>query len=177
LYIKKSIYICNNINLKFYKMKKVLLTMVVAFATLAASAQFMVVTTYDGDQTENMDKLTANLGIGYAISDGFTVGVVRSSDSVAAVAESEVGAGDGTAATVEDGFELFVRYDLNFMDGMYATLQTPTEDASDNMKIGVGMSFNIWNSLYIEPNYTMPVSKDENDEREGSFNIGVGYRF
>ena len=37
----------------------------------------MVVTTYDGDQTENIDKLTANLGFGYTIMDGITVGVVR----------------------------------------------------------------------------------------------------
>ena len=33
-------------------MKKLLLTAVVAFSTLVASAQFMVVTTYDGDQEE-----------------------------------------------------------------------------------------------------------------------------
>ena len=33
-------------------MKKILLTAVVAFSTLVASAQFMVVTTYDGDQEE-----------------------------------------------------------------------------------------------------------------------------
>ena len=59
-------------------MKKLFLTAVVALSTLAASAQFMVVTTYDGDQTENIDKLTANLGFGYTIMDGITVGVVRS---------------------------------------------------------------------------------------------------
>ena len=162
-------------------MKKVLLTMVVAFATLAASAQFMVVTTYDGDQEETMDKLTANLGIGYVVSDGLTVGAVRAlgSDAVAAVEESSPGAGDGVDAVdaVEDGFELFVRYDLGMVEGMYATIQTPTEDMSDNMKIGVGMSFSVWNSLYIEPNYTMPVSEDAAGNRDGSFNIGVGYRF
>ena len=38
----------------------------------------MVVTTYDGDQTENIDKLTVNLGFGYTVMDGITVGVVRS---------------------------------------------------------------------------------------------------
>ena len=58
-------------------MKKLLLTCVVAFSTLLASAQFMVVTTYDGDQTENIDKLTLNLGFGYTVMDGITVGVVR----------------------------------------------------------------------------------------------------
>ena len=156
-------------------MKKVLLTMVVAFATLAASAQFMVVTTYDGDQEETMDKLTANLGIGYEVSDGLTVGAVRSKGSDAIAADSTAGIVGVDA--VDDGYELFVRYNLSMMDGMYVMIQAPTEDMSDNMKIGVGMSFSIWNSLYIEPNYTMPVSEDASGSREGSFNIGVAYKF
>ena len=46
-------------------MKKLFLTAVVALSTLVASAQFMVVTTYDNDLEENADKITANLGIGY----------------------------------------------------------------------------------------------------------------
>jgi len=156
-------------------MKKVLLTMVVAFTTLVASAQFMVVTTYDGDQEETMDKLTANLGIGYEVSDGLTVGAVRSKGSDAIAADSTAGIVGVDA--VDDGYELFVRYNLSMMDGMYAMIQAPTEDMSDNMKIGVGMSFSVWNSLYIEPNYTMPVSEDASGSREGSFNIGVAYKF
>ena len=146
-------------------MKKMFLTAVVALSTLAASAQFMVVTTYDGDQTENADKITAHMGIGYQIMDGITIGAVRTP-------ESAVDAGD-------EGYDLFLRYDLgSFMEGAYASLQAPTEEASDNMKVGVGVSFNVWNALYIEPNYTMPASKDPvTDEREGSFNIGIGYRF
>jgi opacity protein-like surface antigen len=157
-------------------MKKMFLTAVVALSTLAASAQFMVVTTYDGEQEEAIDKLTANLGIGYQISDAITVGAVRSLGSDTYNTDS-LGVATDTVAG-EDGFDIFLRYDLgSFMEGAYATLQAPTEDASDNMKIGVGVSFNVWNALYIEPNYTMPVSKDENDEREGSFNIGIGYRF
>ena len=158
-------------------MKNLFLTAVLAMSTLVASAQFMVVTTYDGDQAETMDMLTANLGFGYQVMDGITVGVVRSSDSIMAVAATadvaEVLAGR------EDGFELFLRYDLgNYMEGAYATLQAPTEDASDNMKIGVGFSFNVWNALYLEPNYTMPVSEDEiTGKRDGTFNVGIGYRF
>ncbi|MGY8987545.1 MAG: hypothetical protein ACKVG7_03200 [Flavobacteriales bacterium] len=158
-------------------MKKVLLTMVVAFATLAASAQFMVVTTYDGDQEETMDKLTANLGIGYEVTDGVTVGAVRSLGSDAVLDDALTLDVDESADAVEDAYELFVRYNLSMMDGMYAMIQAPTEDMSDNMKIGVGMSFSIWNSLYIEPNYTMPVSEDASGSREGSFNIGVAYKF
>ena len=159
-------------------MKNLFLTAVLAMSTLVASAQFMVVTTYDGDQTENIDKLTANLGFGYQVMDGITVGVVRSLGSDAVDGDTTVTPAIVAADAVDDGFELFLRYDLgNYMEGAYATLQAPTEDMSDNMKIGVGFSFNAWNALYIEPNYTMPVSADQNDEREGSFNIGIGYRF
>jgi len=40
------------------------------------------------------------------------------------------------------------------------------------------MSFSVWNSLYLEPNYSMPVKEDAvTKDREGSFNIGIGYRF
>jgi hypothetical protein len=145
-------------------MKNLFLTAVLAMSTLVASAQFMVVTTYDGDQTETVDQLTAHMGVGYEVMDGITVGAVRTP-------ETAVDAGD-------EGYEMFLRYDLgNYMEGAYASLQAPTENMSDNMKIGVGFSFNVWNALYLEPNYTMPVSEDAAGEREGSFNIGMGYRF
>jgi len=150
-------------------MKKVLLTAVVALSTLVASAQFMVVTTYDGDQLENADKITANLGLGYMVNDVFTVGLAKG----AAIEEIST-AGDTTSS---DGYDLFVRYNIAQVEGAYASLQMPTKDASDNMSIGVGFAFNVWNGLYVEPNYTMPTKKDANDKREGSFNLGVSYRF
>ena len=138
-------------------MKKLFLTAVVALTTLAASAQFMVVTTYDGDQEETMDMLTANLGVGYEVSDALTVGAVRALD-----------------ANGDDSYELFARYGLDMVgNGAYAMIQMPTEDMSDNMKIGVGMAINIWSSLYLEPNYTMPMKEDG----EGSFNLGIAYKF
>ncbi len=141
-------------------MKKLLLTAVVALFTFAASAQFMVVTTYDSDQEETMDQITANMGVGFMVSDNITLGGVRALDDAG-----------------EDSYEIFVRYNLAMMDGAYAMIQMPTEDMSDNMKVGLGMSFAVWNSLYLEPNYTMPVSEDGNGDREGEFNIGIGYRF
>jgi hypothetical protein len=61
-------------------MKKVLLTAAIAFSTLLASAQFMVVTTYDNDQEENAEKITANLGLGYMVNDAFTVGIARATE-------------------------------------------------------------------------------------------------
>ena len=141
-------------------MKKLLLTAVVALSTLAASAQFIVVTTYDSEQEETMDQITANMGVGFMVSDNITLGGVRALDDAG-----------------EDSYEIFVRYNLAMMDGAYAMIQMPTEDMSDNMKVGLGMSFAVWNSLYLEPNYTMPVSEDGNGDREGEFNIGIGYRF
>ena len=134
-------------------MKKVLLTAVLAFATLFASAQIMVVTTYDGDQEESMDKWTTNMGIGYSISDNIVIGGVKNGDN----------------------YDLFARY--NCKDDLYISLQMATEDGADNTTIGVGYSLNVWNSLYLEPNYSMATEKDANGDREGEFNLGIGYRF
>ena len=150
-------------------MKKVLLTAVVAMSTLVASAQFMVVTTYDGDQEENAEKITANLGLGYMVNDAFTVGLAKG-----AAVETISATNDTTS---EDGFDIWVRYNIAQVEGAYASLQMPTEDGSENMRIGVGFAFNVWNDLYVEPNYTMPTSEDDNGDREGTFNFGVSYRF
>ena len=148
-------------------MKKVLLTAVVAMSSLVASAQFMVVTTYDGDQEENAEKITANLGLGYMVNDMFTVGIARATEVQEEVVDGED----------EDRYDLFVRYNIAQVEGAYASLQMPTEDGSDNMRIGIGFAFNVWNGLYVEPNYTMPTSEDEEGDREGTFNFGLSYRF
>ena len=141
-------------------MKKILLTAVVALSTLVASAQFMVVTTYDGDQEETADQLTANMGLGYVVSDAITIGMVKALD-----------------AEGDDSYDVWARYNLSVMEGAYASLQMPTSDGSDNMRIGLGFEFNVWNSLYIEPNYTMPTSSDDDGNRDGEFNFGLSYRF
>jgi len=141
-------------------MKKVLLTAVVALSTLVASAQFMVVTTYDGDQEETMDKITQNMGVGYMVNDAITVGVAQG----------------GEDATNEDTYDIWARYNIAQVEGAYASLTLPGDDAED-MMIGVGFAFNVWNGLYVEPNYTMPTSEDTDGNREGSFNFGLSYRF
>ena len=83
-----------------------------------------------------------------------------------------------TVADTTDGYDIWVRYNIAQVEGAYASLQMPTTDASDNMQIGVGFAFNVWNGLYVEPNYTMPTKEDAvTKKREGSFNIGVSYRF
>jgi len=142
-------------------MKKLLLTAAIAFSTLLASAQFMVVTTYDDDQEESADKITANLGVGYMVNDAFTVGLAKGAVN----------------AEGNDTWDIFARYNIAQVEGAYASLQMPTEDGSDNMNIGIGFAFNVWNGLYLEPNYTMPTSDDENGDREGTFNFGLSYRF
>ena len=53
----------------------------------------------------------------------------------------------------------------------------PTEEATDNMKIGIGFSLNISGDLYVEPNYNMPLSEDASGNRDGDFDLGLSYRF
>ena len=43
-------------------MKKILLSTFFAFATMIASAQILVVGTFDNDQEETVDKFTKNMG-------------------------------------------------------------------------------------------------------------------
>ena len=141
-------------------MKKILLTAAIVFSTLIASAQFMVITNYDNEWEEagTMNALTSDLGIGYMVNDAFTVGIAN-----------------GTVTA--DGYDLWVRYNIAQVEGAYASLKMPTEDGSENMKIGLGFAFNVWNNLYVEPNYSMPTSEYDNGDREGTFNFGLSYRF
>ena len=140
-------------------MKKLILTSAVALMTLVASAQFTVVTTYDGDQEETMDKVTQNFGIGYAVNDTWTVGLIQ----------------NGEDAEGETVYDLWGRYNLK--NNAYVSLQAPQEDMMDNLTVGIGYSFNVWNGLNIEPNYSMGLKEDENEEREGTFNLGLSYKF
>lgn len=159
-------------------MKKLLLTMTLAFATLFASAQFMAITTinkvegikatppsmteeYEGDEcpstsTEDSYNITDKIGIGYMVNENLMVGITK----------------DG-----EDAYELLGRYMIK--DGIWATcIYNHKDDESeiemkDKLDLGIGYSFKLWRELYIEPYYTMPMKEDA----EGSFNIGVAYKF
>ena len=140
-------------------MKKLILTSAVALMTLVASAQFTVVTTYDGDQEETMDKVTQNFGIGYTLNDTWTVGLIQ----------------NGEDAEGETVYDLWGRYNLK--GDAYVSLQAPTEETLDNLTVGIGYSFNVWKGLNVEPNYSMGLKEDENEEREGTFNLGLSYKF
>lgn len=144
-------------------MKKLILTMaVVAFTALFASAQFMVVTSYnapeDGAEWE-MTSLTDNMGLGYAVNDTWTVGLIKA---------GEDSLGDAS-------YDLWGRYNWNA--NVYVSVQAPMEEMTDNLTVGVGYSYNVWKGLNVEPNYSMGLKEDEEGEREGSFNLGLSYKF
>lgn len=139
-------------------MKKTILTLVVAIATMiGASAQtFTVVSTYnapaEGADLE-LGAITDNLGVMVDVANNCMFGMVKNGEE----------------------YDLISRY--NYSDNIYVSIQAPTEETFDNLSIGLGYSLQVWNALYVEPNYTMNVSEDELGERNGSFNLGLSYRF
>ena len=130
--------------------------------TLFASAQFMVVTTVTeaSDEAENgfeMEQITDKIGLGYMLNDNFTVGVQRTGED-----EN----GDTT-------YDMWARY--NFGNDLWAVVSAPSEEASDNMSVGIGYSLNIWKAVYVEPSFTMSMADDSDDE--GTLNLGLAWRF
>ena len=129
-------------------MKKTILTTVVALFCLSASAQFRVmssINTSGEDSSWSVNSFTNNLGVGYQVTDDVLVGFQKNGDD----------------------YDFVARYSLN--DNLYLSVQAPTENATDNMTVGVGTSIKLWEELYVEPSYT---TKDG----EGSFNVGLSYK-
>ena len=135
-------------------MKKIVLTTITACACLFASAQFSIISSVnipeDGEEW-NMSSITENMGAGYQINDKMMAGVMKNGEN----------------------YDLFGRY---YFENIYVSLQAPTEEMSDNMKMGVGYSYNVWKGLCIEPSYSMPMKEDENGEREAKLVLGVAYK-
>lgn len=132
--------------------------MVLAAGTLfAATAQdFTVVTSYNAPaegEDFSVTDLTNTLGVLYNVADNCALGLVKNGEE----------------------YDLLARY--NYSDNIFISLQAPTEEAFDNLSIGLGYSYNVWKSLNVEPNYTMNANADEAGEREGTFNLGLSYRF
>ena len=141
-------------------MNKLFLTMTLAFCTMIASAQFSAMTTFS-EGTDSTWNATDKLGVGYQVNEKLMVGITM----------------DG-----EDKYELLGRYSL--MNGIWGTcVYNHDADADsetelmDKVNVGVGYSFNVWNNLYVDPNYTMPLKEDEAGEREGTLNLSVSYKF
>ena len=139
-------------------MNKVFLTMLFAFSTMIASAQFVALTTFNegADSTWNV---TDKMGVGYQMNDKLMIGITM----------------DG-----EDKYELLGRYSLT--NGIWGTcVYNYAKDSEDELKdkldLGVGYSYNVWKNLWIDPYYTMSLKEDDEGEREGSFNLGISYKF
>jgi predicted porin len=143
-------------------MNKLFLTMTLAFCTMIASAQYSAMTTItsveEGDETTY--NVTDKLGVGYQVGEKLMVGLTMNG---------------------EDKYELLGRYAL--MNGVwgtciysYAADDFQETELMDNVKLGLGYSFKVWNNLYVDPNYTMPAKADEAGEREGSFNLSISYK-
>tara|TARA_B100000925_G_C21802235_1_gene385150 strand:- start:28 stop:492 length:465 start_codon:yes stop_codon:yes gene_type:complete len=154
-------------------MKKMLLTAAVVFTSLIASAQFMVTADLDLEDfdAENITE-TTNFGFGYTFNDTWTVGAMIMGEGVH---EGETDSAHAAHAHEDEDFRLFVRYNWN--ESIYLTANTSTEDFSDNLRLGVGYSFAAFGSFYLEPNYTMDLKADDSDERNGSFKLGLAYKF
>ena len=130
------------------------LTMALAFVTMFASAQFMVITTIDQPEENaewEMSNITDNLGIGYQFENGITIGAVKNGED----------------------YDLWGRYQLKMG---YLSVQAPTEEMTDNLNVGVGYSLKVWNSVYVEPSYSMPLKEDAEGNREGEFKVGISYK-
>ena len=135
-------------------MKKIVLTTIMVCVGFFASAQFSIISSVnmpeDGEEF-SMSSITDNMGAGYQINDNMMAGIMKNGEN----------------------YDLFGRY---YFENMYVSLQTPTEEMAENMNIGAGYFYNVWKSLYIEPNYSIPMKEDENGEREGKFVLGVAYK-
>ena len=143
-------------------MKKILLTAALAFATIIASAQFSILTSVnmpDEGEEWSVNNLTDNIGIGYQVNDKLIVGLTKSG---------------------EESYDILGRYTIK--DAIYATCiynyESESEaELSDKLSLGIGYSLKVWKNLYAEPNYTMSLKEDEEGNREGSFNLGLSYKF
>ena len=126
-------------------MNKLFLTMASAFLTTIASAQYSVMTTItsmEDEAGETTYNATDKIGVGYQVDEKLMLGVTR----------------DG-----EDNFELLGRYAL--MNGVWGTCvynysaeNFQETELTDNIELGLGYSFKVWDKLYVDPNYTMPVA-------------------
>ena len=142
-------------------MNKLFLTMALALCTIVASAQFSVITTItsveEGDETTY--NVTDKLGVGYQVNEKLIVGLTI----------------DG-----EDKYELLGRYAL--MNGVWGTcvynyVADSETELMDNIELGLGYSFKVWDNLYVDPNYTIPAKANEAGDREGTLNLSVSYKF
>ena len=127
-------------------MNKLFLTMLFAFSTMFASAQFVGLTTLN-EGTDSTWNVTDKIGIGYVVNEKLMVAATM----------------DG-----EDAYELLGRYDV--YNGLWATCiynyeKDSEAEMKDKLELGVGYSLNVWKGLYVDPYYTMPLKEDTEGNR------------
>ena len=136
-------------------MNKLFLTMLFSVATLLASAQMTVMTTVT--EVEEEYNFTDNLAVGYNVNDMLMIGLEM----------------DG-----EDKYGVMARYAFANNCWAYGSFDTEGEgEYVDRLDLGIGYSFNIWNNFYADPNYTISMNKNSDDEYEGNFNLTLSYKF
>ena len=138
-------------------MNKLFLTMLFAFSTMIASAQFVGLTTLN-EGTDSTWNVTDKIGVGYIVSEKLMLAATM----------------DG-----EDAYELLGRYDI--YNGVWATCiynyeKDSEAELKDKMELGLGYSFNVWNKLYVDPYYVMPMKENSEGNREGEFRLGISYK-
>jgi predicted porin len=138
-------------------MNKLFLTMLFATSTMFANAQFVGLTTLN-EGTDSTWNVTDKIGVGYMLNEKLMVAATM----------------DG-----EDAYELLGRYDV--YNGVWATCiynheKDSEAEMKDKMELGVGYSFNVWNKLYVDPYYVMPMKEDAEGNREGEFRLGISYK-
>jgi hypothetical protein len=136
-------------------MNKLFLTMLLALGTTIASAQFSIITTVT--EVEDEYNFTDKLAVGYDLNEKLMLGIAM----------------DG-----EDKYEVIGRY--HFADNCWAYGSFDTEGEGeyvDRMDLGVGYSFKVIDNLFVEPNYTMSMRKNDDDDYEGKLNLSLSYKF
>ena len=129
-------------------MKKLLLRTIIALGTLCASAQFKIMTNVEqpaDNEDWSVENFTNDIAVGYQINDAVMLGVKKNGEN----------------------YDFVGRY--NVSNNVYLSAQMPSENSTENITWGVGFSINVWNNLYVEPNYT----RKDNDE---GFNVGLSYK-
>ena len=138
-------------------MNKLFLTMLFAFSTMIASAQFVGLTTFN-EGTDSTWNVTDKIGVGYVVNEKLMVAATM----------------DG-----EDAYELLGRYDV--YNGVWATCiynyeKDSEAEMKDKLELGVGYSFNVWKKLYVDPYYVVPMKENDESKREGEFRLGISYK-
>ena len=138
-------------------MNKLFLTMLFAFSTMIASAQFVGLTTFN-EGTDSTWNVTDKIGVGYVVNEKLMVAATM----------------DG-----EDAYELLGRYDV--YNGVWATCiynyeKDSEAEMKDKLELGVGYSFNVWKKLYVDPYYVVPMKENDEGKREGEFRLGISYK-